>query len=63
MTGRKERLLVEVEELLRQLNGDPAYHQYTLLCKIYISLCQARARQGIRVSGRGHIGGSGGGYW
>ena len=27
-------------ELIRQLNADPAYHQYLLLCKLYISLCQ-----------------------
>ena len=27
-------------ELIRQLNADPVYHQYLLLCKIYISLCQ-----------------------
>ncbi|CAE8670279.1 unnamed protein product [Polarella glacialis] len=27
-------------ELIRQLNADPAYHRYLLLCKIYVSLCQ-----------------------
>jgi hypothetical protein len=27
-------------ELIRMLNADPVYHQYLLLCKIYISLCQ-----------------------
>jgi hypothetical protein len=27
-------------ELIRQLNADPIYHQYMLLCKINISLCQ-----------------------
>ena len=27
-------------ELIQQLNADPIYQQYLLLCKIYISLCQ-----------------------
>ena len=27
-------------KLIQQLNADPAYHQYLLLCKIYMSLCQ-----------------------
>lgn len=27
-------------ELIRQLNADPAYQKYLLLCKIYVSLCQ-----------------------
>ena len=27
-------------ELLRMLSSDPAYHQYVLLCKAYVSLCQ-----------------------
>ena len=27
-------------ELLQQLNSDPHYHKYVLLCKVYISLCQ-----------------------
>ena len=27
-------------ELIRQLNADPAYRGYLLLCKIYVSLCQ-----------------------
>ena len=27
-------------ELIRQLNADPAYQPYVLLCKIYMSLCQ-----------------------
>jgi hypothetical protein len=27
-------------ELIRMLNADPSYHQYVLLCKIYMSLCQ-----------------------
>ena len=27
-------------ELIRMLNGDPAYMQYVLMCKVYVSLCQ-----------------------
>lgn len=27
-------------ELINQLNSDPVYHRYLLLCKVYISLCQ-----------------------
>ena len=27
-------------QLINQLNSDPTYHRYLLLCKIYISLCQ-----------------------
>eukprot|EP00928_Gymnodinium_smaydae_P100356 TRINITY_DN9823_c2_g4_i1.p1 TRINITY_DN9823_c2_g4~~TRINITY_DN9823_c2_g4_i1.p1 ORF type:complete len:2328 (+),score=476.05 TRINITY_DN9823_c2_g4_i1:208-6984(+) len=27
-------------ELIRLLNADPVYHQYLLLCKVYVSLCQ-----------------------
>ena len=27
-------------ELIQLLNGDPAYQQYVLLCKVYMSLCQ-----------------------
>ena len=27
-------------EIIRDLNADPAYHQYLLMCKVYISLCQ-----------------------
>jgi hypothetical protein len=27
-------------ELIRELNADPVYHQYLLLCKVYVSLCQ-----------------------
>ena len=27
-------------ELINQLNSDPVYHRYLLLCKIYMSLCQ-----------------------
>ena len=27
-------------QLIRMLNADPVYHQYLLLCKIYMSLCQ-----------------------
>ena len=26
--------------LIRQLNADPTYHRYLLLCKVYMSLCQ-----------------------
>ena len=27
-------------ELIRMLNADPAYQEYVLLCKVYMSLCQ-----------------------
>ena len=27
-------------EVIRDLNADPAYQQYLLMCKVYISLCQ-----------------------
>ena len=27
-------------EIIRELSTDPVYHQYVLLCKIYMSLCQ-----------------------
>lgn len=27
-------------ELIQQMNADPVYHKYLLLCKLYISLCQ-----------------------
>ncbi len=30
----------ETFELIRDLNADPAYLQYVLMCKVYISLCQ-----------------------
>ena len=26
--------------LIRELNVDPSYHRYLLLCKLYVSLCQ-----------------------
>lgn len=27
-------------EVIQQMNADPAYHKYLMLCKLYISLCQ-----------------------
>ena len=27
-------------EVIRDLNADPAYQQYVLMCKVYVSLCQ-----------------------
>ena len=33
-------VLSRENELIQQLNSDPAYHQHLLLCKVNISLCQ-----------------------
>ena len=36
-------------ELIQMLQADPVYHQYLLLVKVYVSLCQINKSVEVRV--------------
>ena len=40
MINKNFNLRSKTFELIQMLQADPVYHQYLLLCKIYVSLCQ-----------------------
>ena len=42
IVNKNVSLRSQTATLLRELNADPSYHRYLLLCKLYVSLCQAR---------------------